>query len=133
MSTSSPSSLVPSVDEIRAKVCAAAFGSPLVSNIYRGLVAEIIVGSGTRPRMGIVLRRLARLGFRTPDRLALGSQAIGGSANVDRDEKGDGAHIRYSDANRIFRPRGLGSRPTALRPHLCLRASSDNGRQRRSP
>jgi hypothetical protein len=49
MSTSSPSSLVPSVDEIRAKVCAAAFGSPLVSNIYRGLVAEIIVGAALGP------------------------------------------------------------------------------------
>jgi hypothetical protein len=35
---------VPTVDEIRAKACAAAFGGPLVSNIYRGLVAEIIVG-----------------------------------------------------------------------------------------
>jgi hypothetical protein len=33
------------VDEIRAKACAAAFGAPLVSNIYRGLVAEIIVGT----------------------------------------------------------------------------------------
>jgi hypothetical protein len=48
-STSSPSSLVPSVDEIRAKVCAAAFGSPLASNIYRGLVAEIIVGAALGP------------------------------------------------------------------------------------
>jgi hypothetical protein len=35
----------PTVNEIRAKVCAAAFGDPLVSNIYRGLVAEIIVGA----------------------------------------------------------------------------------------
>jgi hypothetical protein len=38
-------SLPPSVDQIRAKVCTAAFGGPLVSNIFRGLVAEIIVGS----------------------------------------------------------------------------------------
>ena len=30
---------VPTVDEIRAKACAAAFGDPLVSNIYRGLIA----------------------------------------------------------------------------------------------
>lgn len=35
---------IPTVEEIRAKVCAAAFGNPLVSNIFRGLVAEIIVG-----------------------------------------------------------------------------------------
>jgi hypothetical protein len=34
----------PTIDEIRAKVCEVAFGSPLISNIYRGLVAEIIVG-----------------------------------------------------------------------------------------
>ena len=36
MSKSSPSSRIPTVDEIRAKVCTAAFGGPLVSNIYRG-------------------------------------------------------------------------------------------------
>ncbi len=36
---------VPTVDEIRAKACAAALGDPLVSNIYRGLIAEIIVGA----------------------------------------------------------------------------------------
>jgi hypothetical protein len=35
----------PTVNVIRAKVCAAAFGDPLVSNIYPGLVAEIIVGA----------------------------------------------------------------------------------------
>ena len=35
----------PTLEEIRAKVCAAAFGGPLVSNIFRGLVAEIIVGA----------------------------------------------------------------------------------------
>jgi hypothetical protein len=34
--------------KIRAKV-AAAFGSPLVSNIYRGLVTEIIVGAALGP------------------------------------------------------------------------------------
>jgi hypothetical protein len=45
MSTTDRSLSVPTVDEIRAKVCAAAFGSPLISNIYRGLVAEIIVGA----------------------------------------------------------------------------------------
>jgi hypothetical protein len=38
----------PTVEEIRAKVCAAAFGSPLVSNIFRGLVAEIISCSARR-------------------------------------------------------------------------------------
>jgi hypothetical protein len=32
-----------------ALVCAAAFGSPLVSNIYRWLVAEIIVGAALGP------------------------------------------------------------------------------------
>lgn len=36
---------IPPVEEIRSKVCAAAFGSPLVLNIFRGLVAEIIVGA----------------------------------------------------------------------------------------
>ena len=36
---------MPTVDEIRAKACAAVFGEPLISNIYRGLVAEIIVGA----------------------------------------------------------------------------------------
>jgi hypothetical protein len=36
---------IPTVDEIRAKLCAAAFGDRLISNIYRGLVAEIIVGA----------------------------------------------------------------------------------------
>jgi hypothetical protein len=36
---------VPTVDEVRAKACAAAFGNPVVSNIYRGLVAEVIVGT----------------------------------------------------------------------------------------
>ena len=35
----------PTVEEIRAKACAAAFGDPLISNIYRGLVAEIVVGT----------------------------------------------------------------------------------------
>jgi hypothetical protein len=43
--TVTPSLSVPSVDEIRAQLCAAAFGGPLISNIYRGLVAEIIVGA----------------------------------------------------------------------------------------
>jgi hypothetical protein len=36
---------VPTIDEIRSELCAAAFGSRLISNIYRGLVAEIIVGA----------------------------------------------------------------------------------------
>jgi hypothetical protein len=48
-STMSDDQSPPTVDEIRAKVCAAAFGDPLVSNIYRGLVAEIIVGSALGP------------------------------------------------------------------------------------
>jgi hypothetical protein len=39
----------PTVEEIRAKACAAAFGEPLISNIYRGLVAEIIVGAALGP------------------------------------------------------------------------------------
>lgn len=37
--------LVPTIDEIRSKLCTAAFGDSLISNIYRGLVAEIIVGA----------------------------------------------------------------------------------------
>jgi hypothetical protein len=45
MELAKPTPSPPTVDEIRAKVCAAAFGGPLVSNIYRGLVAEIIVGA----------------------------------------------------------------------------------------
>jgi hypothetical protein len=40
---------IPTVDEIRAQLCAAAFGSPLISNIYRGLVAEIIIGAALDP------------------------------------------------------------------------------------
>jgi hypothetical protein len=36
---------IPTVDEIRSKLCTAAFGDRLISNIYRGLVAEIIVGA----------------------------------------------------------------------------------------
>jgi hypothetical protein len=40
---------LPAVDEIRAKACAAAFGEPLISNIYRGLIAEIIVGAALGP------------------------------------------------------------------------------------
>ena len=35
----------PTADDIRARVSVAAFGGPLISNIYRGLVAEIIVGA----------------------------------------------------------------------------------------
>lgn len=35
----------PTIDEIRAAAHAAAFGEPLISNIYRGLIAEIIVGA----------------------------------------------------------------------------------------
>lgn len=41
--------VLPTVDEIRAKLCAAAFGEPLISNMYRGLVAEIIVGAALGP------------------------------------------------------------------------------------
>lgn len=41
--------MMPTVDEIRAKVCAAAFGSPLVVNNFRGLVAEMIVGAALDP------------------------------------------------------------------------------------
>jgi hypothetical protein len=40
---------IPTVDEIRGQLCAAAFGSPLISNIYRGLVAEIIIGAALDP------------------------------------------------------------------------------------
>ncbi|MGD9614886.1 MAG: hypothetical protein AB7H90_08380 [Alphaproteobacteria bacterium] len=36
--------VTPTASQIRAKLCAVAFGEPLISNIYRGLVAEIIVG-----------------------------------------------------------------------------------------
>jgi hypothetical protein len=42
-------SVTPTADQIRAKLCAAAFGETLVSNIYRGLVAEIIVGAALDP------------------------------------------------------------------------------------
>src|ERR1700730_11441245 len=38
-------SAIPTADDIRARVSVAAFGGPLISNIYRGLVAEIIVGA----------------------------------------------------------------------------------------
>jgi hypothetical protein len=41
--------LLPTAEEIRAKACVAAFGDPLISNIYRGLVAEIIVGAALGP------------------------------------------------------------------------------------
>jgi hypothetical protein len=46
-----------------------------------------------------VFGRLARVGFRAPDRLAPGSEAIGGSADVDRGEIGYGADIRHPGAN----------------------------------
>ncbi len=35
----------PSSDEIRSKVCTRAFGSPVVQNDFRGIVAEAIVGA----------------------------------------------------------------------------------------
>jgi hypothetical protein len=35
----------PTVDDIRTMACAAVFSGRLVSNMYRGLVAEIIVGA----------------------------------------------------------------------------------------
>jgi hypothetical protein len=37
-------------DEIRTKAGEAAFGERLVSNIYRGLVAEVIVGAALGPK-----------------------------------------------------------------------------------
>ena len=43
-------SVAPSAEQIRAKLCATAFGEPLISNIYRGLVAEIIVGAALGPK-----------------------------------------------------------------------------------
>ncbi len=39
----------PTVDEVYGAACAASFGSPLVENSYRGLVAEIIVGTALAP------------------------------------------------------------------------------------
>jgi hypothetical protein len=45
VATADASLLIPTIDQIREKACAAAFGDRLVSNIYRGLVAEIIVGA----------------------------------------------------------------------------------------
>lgn len=39
----------PTIDQIRAKACAAVFGEPLIANNYRGLVAEIIVGAALEP------------------------------------------------------------------------------------
>lgn len=45
MSMINPPLAIPTINEIRAKLCVAAFGSPLISNIYRGLVAEIMVGA----------------------------------------------------------------------------------------
>jgi hypothetical protein len=40
---------MPTSDEIRAKAGEAAFGERLISNIYRGLIAEVIVGAALRP------------------------------------------------------------------------------------
>ena len=40
---------VPTIDEIPAKACAAAFGNALVVNTVRGFVAEIIVGAALGP------------------------------------------------------------------------------------
>jgi hypothetical protein len=36
---------MPTAADIRAQAASAAFGERLISNIYRGLIAEIIVGS----------------------------------------------------------------------------------------
>lgn len=41
--------IAPTAGQIRSKLCAIAFGGPLISNIYRGLVAEIIVGAALGP------------------------------------------------------------------------------------
>jgi hypothetical protein len=35
---------IPTTDDIRAKASALAYGSPLIENSYRGLIAEIIIG-----------------------------------------------------------------------------------------
>jgi hypothetical protein len=124
---------VPTVDEIRAKACAAAFGGPLVSNIYRGLVAEIIVGMALGSEWRLRSGEWSGWDFEHPTGLRLEVKQSDGSANLDRDEKGYDADIRHSDANRIFRGCRLDRRPATLRRYLCLRASPAHGRERRSP
>lgn len=49
MPTANAPMSIPTVDDIRALLCAATFGGPLISNIYRGLVAEVIVGAALDP------------------------------------------------------------------------------------
>ena len=44
-----PSLSPPTVDEVCSAACAASFGSPLVENGYRGLVAEIIIWKALAP------------------------------------------------------------------------------------
>jgi hypothetical protein len=46
-------SVPPTIDEIRVAACAAAFGDPVVSNIYRGLIAEIIVSAALAPEWSL--------------------------------------------------------------------------------
>ena len=36
---------IPSADEIRSKVCALAFGNPVIQNDFRGFLAEVIIGT----------------------------------------------------------------------------------------
>jgi hypothetical protein len=41
--------LAPTINEIRAKACAAAFGNAVVENSFRGFVVEIIVDAALAP------------------------------------------------------------------------------------
>ena len=63
---------VPTPEDIRDAAASETFGRPLVSNIYRGLIAEIIVGKALGRDWDMCSQRLAGLGFRTPRRLPFG-------------------------------------------------------------
>jgi hypothetical protein len=54
---------IPTADEIRRAAATAAFGHPLISNIYRGLIAEIIVDAALGGGLENLFGRLARMGF----------------------------------------------------------------------
>lgn len=45
--------MIPTIDEIRAKACALAFGNPIIENTYRGFVAELIIGAALAPEWGL--------------------------------------------------------------------------------
>ena len=97
----------PSADEIRSKVCALAFGNPVIQNDFRGILAEVIIGTALGNQWQWCSGDWGGWDFEHLDKTRLEVKAIGRPTDVGCSEESSAAEVRYPFPNRLLRRRGM--------------------------